>query len=51
MSFDYRFEPPTLRDWDDDYLEECDDCTFDCDNRSDCHCDCWIHGYCINEVE
>ena len=25
--------------WDDDYLEECEDCTFDCD----------IHGYCINE--
>ena len=41
MSFDYRFEPPTFNDWDDDYLEECEDCTFDCD----------IHGYCINEVE
>ncbi|WP_303724914.1 hypothetical protein [Methanobrevibacter thaueri] len=41
MSFDYRFEPPTSLDWDDDYLEECEDCTFECD----------VHGYCVNEVE
>ena len=40
MSFDCRFEPPTFPDWDDDYLEACEDCTFECD----------VHGYCVNEV-
>ena len=41
MSFDFRFEPPSLADFYDPDLSECEDCNFDC-------CD---HGFCIKEAE
>ena len=41
MSFNYRFEPPSLSDFYEPDLSVCEDCTFDCD----------IHGFCINEVD
>jgi len=38
MSFDFRFEPPTLTDFEDDYVDyecdnDCDNCCFDCDTE------------------
>ena len=40
MSFDFRFEPPTLADFEDiidyDCDHNCDDCTFDCGDDEEC---------------